>query len=174
MLAGEAAKSEIRELRAGLLDAATAESIVGAFDAAARDEATTCVAGANCGPPEAGVAPAVDAPEVACRLTLLDVAATALELAEDEPVVAWATLLAAVAKFGVVCEVLRPAVAAALDVATAGAAIDARCGLAVEPVNDGTLVDALGALKLPSLAATCGLVTACCRTADAAAASSVD
>jgi hypothetical protein len=63
-------------------------------------------------------------------------------------------LLAAVATFGVACEVLLPVVAAAVEVATAGAAIAVRCGLAIEPVNDGTLVDALGTLKLPSLAAT--------------------
>lgn len=88
MLAGEAASSDVRELRAGLFDAAAAELSVGALEAAARDEETTWVAGESCGPPEAGVAPAVDAPEVACRLTLFDEAATALALPVAEPVVA--------------------------------------------------------------------------------------
>jgi hypothetical protein len=40
-LAGEAASSDVRELRAGLLVAAAAELIVGTLEAAARDEATT-------------------------------------------------------------------------------------------------------------------------------------
>jgi hypothetical protein len=41
MLADEAASSDVRELRAGLFDAAAAELTVGALEAAARDEETT-------------------------------------------------------------------------------------------------------------------------------------
>ena len=98
--------------------------------------------------------PAADAPEVAWRLTLPDAAATAVALPADEPAAVCATLLAAVATLGVACEALRPAVAAALEVATAGADIVDRCMLAEALVSAGTLVDALGTLKLPSLAAT--------------------
>jgi hypothetical protein len=47
MLVGEAARSAVRELRAGLFDATAAELIVGVFAAAARAEATTRVAGAS-------------------------------------------------------------------------------------------------------------------------------
>ena len=47
MLAGEAASSAVRALRAGLLDGAATELIVGAFEAEAREEATTCAAADN-------------------------------------------------------------------------------------------------------------------------------
>lgn len=77
-----------RMLREGLLDAAAFELMVGTLDGAARDDATTCAAGERCGPPDAGVAPDVDAPEVDCRLTRLDAAATAAAWVEVDTVVA--------------------------------------------------------------------------------------
>ena len=67
---------------------------------------------------------------------------------------------------------LLPAVAAAAE-DTAGAAIVARCEFVETLGIAGRLAAVLGALKLPSLAAACGLVTDCRRTADAAAAISV-
>ena len=139
-MVGDAASSVTRALRAGLLEGAAAELIVGAFEAAAREDETTWTAAETCGPPEAGVAPAADAPDVAWRLTLLDEAATSVALPEAEPVVASATLLAVAATFGVACETLRPAVATAVEVATAGAATVARCGLVEGDLRVSALV----------------------------------
>ncbi len=134
--------------------------IVGELEAAARDEATTLAAGESCGPPDVGVAPAVEAPDVACRLTVFDEAATDDALPAVAFEAAAETLLAVVAKFGVAEVVLRAVVADAAVEVTVGVALAARCGPVAEPDIEAVLDDVLRAEIFPSVAATCALVTA--------------